>query len=151
MVLEHFILIVLGGLSAVLTFVLHVPLKQGPVRASALIGVLVGGFVWLFPDLMPEYFTKNVPLVCFGASFIGMVSSKVLSNYLLIGVSGAIFTIIFLNTSSYFNGFGGGLGSAACIALLVTLGIPIIRKSGRFSNGLLLLKKQKKSNSKTQK
>ncbi|GAL64029.1 hypothetical protein JCM19300_3232 [Algibacter lectus] len=44
---------------------------------------------------MSPYLTQNLPLVCFGASFIGMVSFKVLSNYLLIGFSGIVFTIIF--------------------------------------------------------
>jgi hypothetical protein len=140
--ITHFILFLAGGISAVLTFVLQVNYKQGAVRASAFVGVFTGVFVLLFPKLLCPYLTENLPLVCFGASFIGMVSSRVLSNYFLIGISGIVFTIIFLNTSSYFQGFGGGLGSAACIALLVTLSIPVLRKKGAVSNGFLQLRNQ---------
>ncbi|MDN3666579.1 hypothetical protein ACFFU1_13750 [Algibacter miyuki] len=143
--IEQFILFLVGGVSAVLTFFLHVDLKQGPVRASSLVGVLVGVFVLVCPDLLSPYLTKNLPLVCFGASFIGMVSSKVLSNYLLIGFSGIVFTIIFFNTSSFFNGFGGGLGSAACIALLVSLSFPLIRKQRKLQKRGLQIKRHRKS------
>ncbi|EGV44032.1 hypothetical protein BZARG_1475 [Bizionia argentinensis JUB59] len=144
MVIEYIVLLVAGGLSSLTTFILHVKFNQGTVRASALVGVLAGVFVLLFPNLLSVYLIENLPLVCFGASFTGMVSSNVLSNYVLVALSGVVFTIIFFNASSFFNGFGGGLGSAACIALLVTLSIPILKKKGRLSNGFLILKKQMK-------
>ena len=143
--IEQYILFLVGGLSAMFTFFLHVDLNQGPVRASSLVGVLVGMFVLVCPDLLSPYLTKNLPLVCFGASFIGMVSSKVLSNYFLIGFSGIVFTIIFFNTSSFFNGFGGGLGSAACIALLVSLSFPLIRKQRKLQKRGLQIKRHRKS------
>ncbi|WP_452231995.1 hypothetical protein [Lacinutrix sp. MEBiC02595] len=146
--IAHFILLLAGGFSSILTFVLQVNYKQGAVRASALVGVFVGIFVLVFPKLLSPYLTTNLPLVCFGASFIGMVSSKVLSNYFLIGISGIVFTLIFLNTSTYFQGFGGGLGSAACIALLVTLSIPILKKKGTLSNGFFQLRNQMRSKKK---
>lgn len=149
--ITHFILLLAGGISSIATFVLQVNFKQGAVRASALIGVLVSVFILLFPKLLSPYLTENLPLVCFGASFIGMVSSKVLSNYFLIGFSGIVFTIIFLNTSTYFHGFGGGLGSAACIGLLVTLSIPILKKKGALSNGILQLRRQLRSKAKNRK
>jgi hypothetical protein len=149
--ITHFILLLAGGISSIVTFVLQVNFKQGAVRASALIGVLVSVFILLFPKLLSPYLTENLPLVCFGASFIGMVSSKVLSNYFLIGFSGIVFTIIFLNTSTYFHGFGGGLGSAACIGLLVTLSIPILKKKGALSNGILQLRRQLRSKAKNRK
>lgn len=139
--INHFILLIIGGLSAVFTFVLQHTYKQGAVRASAIVGVLVGLFVLIFPNVLSPFFTKNLPLVCFGASFVGMVSSKILSNYFLIGLSGAVFTIIFINTSAFFYGFGGGLGSAACIALLVILSIPVLRKRGKLTHRILQLKK----------
>ena len=143
--IEQLILFIVGGFSAILTFFLHVDLNQGPVRASSLVGVLVGIFALLCPDLLSPYLTKNLPLVCFGASFIGMVSSKVLSNYFLIGFSGIVFTIIFFNTSSFFNGFGGGLGSAACIALLVSLSLPLLRKQRKLQKRGLQIKRQRDS------
>ncbi|MCG1036979.1 hypothetical protein [Polaribacter sargassicola] len=143
--LEFLLLLIIGGGSAVATFVLQIKWKQSPVRSSAIVGVIASVSVLLFPKILSTYLTENIPLVCFGASFIGMVSSKVVSNHFLIGISGVIFTIIYFNTSTYFNGFGGGLGSAACIALLVTLSIPILKKNRRISNGFLLLRRQMRS------
>ncbi|WP_166387291.1 MULTISPECIES: hypothetical protein [unclassified Polaribacter] len=145
MALDNFILLIVGGLSSIITFLLQIKYKQGPVRSSALVGVLVGVFVLVFPNLLSTYLTENLPLVCFGASFIGMVSSKIMSDYLLIGFSGVVFTLIYFNTSNYFSGFGGGLGSAACIALLVTLSIPVLMKKRKLSNGFLLLRRQMRS------
>lgn len=143
--LDFFILVLVGGASSIITFLLQIKYQQGPVRSSALVGVFVSVFVLLFPNLLSVYLTENLPLICFGASFIGMVSSKIMSDYLLIGISGIVFTIIYFNTSSYFNGFGGGLGSAACIALLVTLSIPVFKKKRKLSNGFLLLRRQMRS------
>ena len=145
MAIDNFILLIVGGLSSIVTFLLQVKFKQGPVRSSSLVGVLVGVFVLMFPNLLSTYLTENLPLVCFGASFIGMVSSKIMSDYLLIGFSGVVFTLIYFNTSNYFSGFGGGLGSAACIALLVTLSIPVLMKKRKLSNGFLLLRRQMRS------
>ncbi|GAL64030.1 hypothetical protein JCM19300_3233 [Algibacter lectus] len=45
--IEQYILFLVGGVSAMFTFFLHVDLNQGPVRASSLVGVLVGVFVLL--------------------------------------------------------------------------------------------------------
>lgn len=143
--IDYFILLIVGGVSSVITFLLQIKYKQGSVRSSALVGVFMGTFVLLFPNLLSVYLTENLPLVCFGASFIGMVSSKIMSDYLLIGFSGVVFTIIYFNTSVYFSGFGGGLGSAACSALLVTLSIPIFEKKSKLSNGFLLLRRQMRS------
>jgi len=140
MVLKYIILLLAGSISSILTYVLHVKLKQGAVRASSLVGILAGLFVLVFPELLPEYITESLALVVFGASFVGMVSSDVLSNYLLIGVSGGLFAIIFINASSYFEGFGGGLGTGACIALLVTLSIPILTKNRNLHHLLVRVK-----------
>lgn len=141
MKIAHFILIFVGSLSAILTYLLQFKYKQSAVRASALVGVFSALFVLLFPNVLTNYLSQNIPLVCFGASFIGMVSSKLVKSYWIIGLSGAIFTILYLNTSSFFAGFGGGLGSAACIALLVTLAIPIVVNKGNITNGFLQLKR----------
>jgi hypothetical protein len=135
--LEHFILFCVGALSAIVTFFLHVECKLGSVKASSLVGVLIGLFVLIFPNLLSPFLTRNLPLVCFGASFVGMASSEVLSSYLLIGFSGLVFTVIFFNMSSFFYGFGGGLGSAACIAVLVSLSIPALRKQKSISKKVM--------------
>ncbi|WP_299755655.1 hypothetical protein [uncultured Pontibacter sp.] len=133
--------IITGVLAAISTYFLNVRLKQGPVRASALLSLVVGLVFYFFPDLLSPHLTANIPVVFIGASFIGMVSSNVVSNYLLVGVSGLIFSLIYLNTSKFFAGYGGGLGTAACISLLVAISLPFFIKKHKISNGYLVLRK----------
>ncbi len=126
--METAILCITGIIAAVGTYVVNNKLRQGAVRASALLSLIVGVFFYFFPELLSAYLTKNIPLVFIGASFIGMVSSKVLSSYILLSLSGIIFSILFVNSSDYFAGFGGGLGTTAAISLLVSLGLAIIAR-----------------------
>lgn len=135
-------MILAGGLSAFLTYILHVKLKQGAVRASALVGVVAGLLTFIFPKYLSINMTENLPLIIFGASFVGMVSSEVLSNYILIGISGSLFAVVFMNTSSLFSGFGGGLGTGACIAVLVTLSVPVLTKNRRTYKRLIIIKRK---------
>ncbi len=128
--MDVFFLVLAGAFSAMITFLLHNRYKQGIVRASAIVGLISGGFVYFFPDLLSPFLTDNLALVCFGASFIGMVSSQVLNNYWVLAIAGIVFTILYLSASSYIDGFGGSLGAAACIALLMVLGITKMFKQG---------------------
>ncbi|UNY97866.1 hypothetical protein MQE36_12310 [Zhouia spongiae] len=139
---EQIILIGTGIVGALGTFILNTKLKQGPVRASALLALLVGGFFYLFPDTLPLQLSQNIPVIFIGGTFIGMVSSRVVSNYLLIALSGLIFSFFYLNTSKFFEGYGGALGTAACISLLATLSIPFLNKKKKVTNGILVLRKQ---------
>lgn len=135
------ILIILSFLSSTLTFYVNEHLRQGPVRSSAMLSLAVGLYFYLFPGSVDGYLAKNIPLVFIGSSFIGMVSARLLSNYLLIGFAGIVFCIIFLNTSRFFNGYGGALGLSAAIALLAVLSIPVVSKKRRLTNGLFQLRK----------
>lgn len=135
------ILIFVGFIAAVFTFFMNVRLKQGPSRSSALLSLLVGSYFHFFPAAMDAYLVKNIPLIFIGASFVGMVSARLLSSYFLIGLAGMIFCLIFLNASKFFEGFGGALGTSAAISLLVVLSIPVLSKKGKLTNGLLLLRK----------
>lgn len=98
--------------AAMLTFYVNHQLKQGPVRSSALLSLLVASFFYLCPTLLPAELTKNIPVV-FGGSFIGMASKKIIDSYYKLAISGFVFTIIYLNTSRFFNGYGGALGASA--------------------------------------
>ncbi|PTX41441.1 hypothetical protein C8P64_3241 [Christiangramia gaetbulicola] len=111
------IIIISGFIAALVTFYLNNRLQLGGVMASAAISVLVGGFFYLYPNLLSDYYTTNIPLVVMGASFIGMATSKVVRQYWIIGISGFIFSVLYLSTGSFFEGFGGGLGSTAAISL----------------------------------
>jgi len=135
------ILLATGAFAAISTYFVNVKLKQGPIRSSAVLSLLVGIFFYIFPDLLSPYLTTNIPVVFTGASFIGMVSSVVVSNYLLIGTSGFIFSVIYLNASKFFAGYGGGLGTAAAISLLVAIGLPFVTRKNKISNGYLVLRK----------
>ena len=117
-----------GFMGALVTFYLNNQLQLGGVMASATISVLAGGFFYIFPNLFNEYFTTNIPLVIMGASFIGMATSRIIRNYWIIGISGIIFSILFLYTGSFFDGYGGGLGTTAAISLGASYAMENLRK-----------------------
>lgn len=123
--MSDLIIITTAILGVVLTFFVSHHLRQGPVRASAGLSLLVSLLFHFFPTLLPPGLTGTVPYVFVGGSFIGMVSAEVLNNYFFLAVSGAIFSLIYLNTSQVFNGYGGALGTTACIALLVSLSLSV--------------------------
>ncbi|CAM4044945.1 hypothetical protein SAMN06265348_101521 [Pedobacter westerhofensis] len=135
------ILFAVSFVSSVTTFYANEHLKYGPVRSSAMLSLAVGLFFYFFPHLMNSFLVKNIPIVFIGGSFIGMVSSRVLSNYLLIGTAGLIFCLIYINTSRFFNGYGGAVGTASAIALLAVLSLPVVTKRHRLTNGMMLLRK----------
>ncbi|MGB1205195.1 MAG: hypothetical protein ACPG5B_06085 [Chitinophagales bacterium] len=121
--MNNIIIILTGIVGTILTFYVSEQLKQGAVRASALLSLIVGLFFYCFPEILNTYLTKNIPLTFIGASFVGMISSKKMTNYGLLTLSGIIFSIIYINQSIFFDGYGGALGTSAFIALLATLGI----------------------------
>ncbi|UBZ07027.1 hypothetical protein LDL76_16915 [Salegentibacter mishustinae] len=127
--MEISILFFTGIISAILTYVVNNKYRQGAVRASAGLSLLVGLVFYFFPELFSHYLTKNIPIVFIGATFIGMVSSKILPSYLLVGFSGFIFSIIYLNASPFFKGYGGALGTTAAISVLVSLSLAVVSKS----------------------
>ncbi|GEQ85420.1 hypothetical protein ULMS_09280 [Patiriisocius marinistellae] len=140
--MNEFIIIITGVLGATLTFYVSKNLKQGAVRASALLSLAVGLFFYCFPELLNEYATTHIPIVFMGTSFIGMVSSKVQTNYIVLAVAGFLFSFIYLSKSNFFDGYGGAIGTLALISLLVIMAFSkIIPKSTRLDNVILSLKR----------
>ncbi len=137
--MENVVLFFIGGLGSMGTYFVNTRLKQGPVRSSALLSLVVALFVKVFPHLFSEYLGANIPAVFIGSSFIGMVSARQLSTYLGIALAGILFTAIFINTSFFFKGYGGSIGTTACIAVLVVLGIPYIGSKTGLTIGLMQL------------
>lgn len=137
---DQYLLLLVSFTSSMLTFFVSERLKQGPVRSSALLSLIVAVYFHFFPGSIDSYLLKNIPLVFIGGSFIGMVSSRLLSNYLLIGAAGIIFCLIFLHSSKFFNGYGGALGIAASISVLAVLSIPVVGKHRRVTNGIIQLR-----------
>ncbi len=121
--LPHFIIILTGILGATLTFYLSTELRQGPVRASALLSLIVGMFFYFFPNILSSYLTINIQIVFIGTSFIGMVSPKAMKSYKRLALAGSLFSIVYINNNNLFEGFGGALGALALIALLAAMGM----------------------------
>ena len=137
----QFVVLLLCSVSAtLLTYEINIRFKQGPVRASALIALFVGGFFYFFPNLLPEFYTKNIPLYVIGGTFIGMVSSAINISYVSLILSPILFAVLLHYTSKVFNGFGGALGTTACIALMCTMAFPIIKKNKKVTYGYRLLR-----------
>lgn len=127
--MEQSILVITGIVAAILTFLVNNKYEQGAVRASTGLSLLVGLFFYIFPELFSTFLTKNIPIVFIGATFIGMVSSKVIKNVYFIAIAGFVFSIIYLNTSHLFKGYGGALGTTAAISVLVSLSLAMVAKS----------------------
>ncbi|SOD13062.1 hypothetical protein [Pedobacter xixiisoli] len=140
--MTSFIIITAAIIAAMLTFYVNHKLKQGPVRSSALLSLLVALIFYFFPNWIDADLSKNIPVVFIGGSFIGMVSKKIVDSYIKLAISGLVFAIIYLNTSSFFNGYGGALGASAGISLLSVLSLPFFTpKKHHLTNGILQLRK----------
>ncbi|MDX1359558.1 MAG: hypothetical protein R3232_12060, partial [Clostridia bacterium] len=103
-----FILIISSVLAAVLTYVLSIRLKLGPVLASGLVGVMAG--LWL-PMIFPDSGTTMAVMI-FCASFAGMSNPKRIRNELFIAAAGIIAGLAFI-FSFTLQGAGGKLGTIA--------------------------------------
>lgn len=138
------VIILTGILGATLTFYVSEQLKQGPVRASAALSLVVGLLFYMFPELLNEYLSKNIPIVFVGASFIGMVSSsKTEGSYMRLLVAGCLFSVIYITKSSFFDGYGGAVGTLALIALLVTMTFyDTLSKSTKLTHKMVVVKKR---------
>ena len=141
--MNYLIFIITGILGAWLTFFLSERLKQGPVRSSAILSLIVSLFFYCFPDLCNAYLTKNIPFVFIGATFIGMVSPLSRRNYIRLAVAASLFGIIYVNKAHFFEGYGGALGALAFIALLSSMGFSvIISRSPRLKKGIVKVRKK---------
>jgi len=132
--MNELIILTTGAAGAPLTYYVGNGLKQGRVRASALLSLLVGVFFHLFPTVLNEYLTQYIPLVFIGSSFIGMVSAKLNVSYFMLCLAGLLFGFLFMNNGDFFDGFGGELGALAFISLLVTICIRTLLSETRTRN-----------------
>lgn len=126
--MNELILLFTGGLGAMLTFIVAHDLKQGVVRASAGLSLIVGLFFYVFPNLVSPILTVEIPVLFFGGSFVGMMSKDRVTSNLLIFLGGALFSGIYLLSSEIFIGFGGKLGATAGIASFIVFGIAVLIK-----------------------
>jgi len=121
--------IIIGAciVGAVVTQYVSVNLKQGPVKGSALVSLLFALPFYFFPGLFGAVGAK-LPVAVIGTSFVAMSSTKVIPDWKWMSLAGLFFGLIFLNSSKFFAGFGGGLGTTACLAVTITMGLMRITK-----------------------
>ncbi|EJF52245.1 hypothetical protein SapgrDRAFT_0501 [Saprospira grandis DSM 2844] len=88
------------------------------VLASALPTLGLALFLLLLPQSLGNFWLEELPLIFFGASFAGMSQAHRLPNLPSQLVSALIFAALFFAQSQFFKGYGGALGTSACIAVL---------------------------------
>ncbi len=87
--MNDLVIVLTGVMGSVLTFYVSTQLKQGAVRASALLSLIVAIFFYIFPLILNSYLTTQIPLVFIGTSFIGMVSTKTNVKYFQLVLAGS--------------------------------------------------------------
>lgn len=112
------LIIIIAALATPLTFYLNIERKQGPVMASAIVG-LIGGLI--LPNLFPQYGT-TLAVVAVCASFAGMTGKERCSTFWHILITGLFTGIIFLYSAPLLGGAGGKLGTIAFGATLSSCG-----------------------------
>lgn len=130
--MNEFILFITGGLGALITFIVAHDLRQGVVRSSAGLSLLVGMIFYGLGQSIGPLLAIEIPLVFIGSSFVGMMGSHLVKNKLLILLGGLIFSGIYLASANVFIGYGGKLGTAACMSSCVILGFSYLIR--RFFN-----------------
>ncbi len=117
--LEMFLIVIFSIIGALLTYILNIRFKEGPVMASGFIGLMAGAF-------LPLIFNETgqmLAVVTFGASFVGMSAHKKMPEETLMIFSGLLFGLIFIVSAPYFGGAGGKLGATAFTSVLSVYGI----------------------------
>jgi hypothetical protein len=106
--------------AALLTQELSIPRRFGAVRASAIVSLIFSLVIYIFPG---NNTVLVMPPVAMGASFVAMSSRKVIPNRKWMIIAGLIFSFVFLLTSPSLEGYGGVLGTGACVSVIMAVGL----------------------------
>ena len=120
--MEIAITIVTSVFGACISFVLSEYLKLSKVLASALPSLVVF-LVFKFAGFLHDELSVTLPVIFIGATFCGMSASAVLHKFILVLFAGIVFGIVFVLSFSLLQGFGGGIGTIACISVIISSGI----------------------------
>jgi hypothetical protein len=110
-----FFTVIIALLGTVLTYWLNNKKGYGPIKASAIPSFIVAIPLQIIPI---SGFMALIPIVFFGASFVGMSNEKSL-GWAAIIFSSIFYALMFHFIHPYFNGYGGSLGAAACLSCLM--------------------------------
>ena len=116
-------------ISYFLTYYLNNTKQFGPIKASAIIALPIGLFyqIALIYNFNIEL-VKDIASIMMGATFMGMISSKHQHKLIDFIISAFIFCVLYQHIADFFNGFGGLLGTIACISILTVFGIERLLK-----------------------
>lgn len=121
--------------AAVITYSLNVYLRNGPVVASALVGIAAG---LLLPAIHGPEVGPTLAVMAFCASFAGMSSPERLPTALAAALAGLFCGLVFLYASPFFGGAGGKLGTIAFGSTIAVWGLTqLARPALRRGAGLL--------------
>ena len=98
-----------------LTYWLNNKRGYGPIKASAIPTFIIAIPLQLIPV---SGFTALVPIVFFGATFVGMSNDKTI-GWIAVITSSVLYAMVFHFIYPYFNGYGGSLGATACLCCLM--------------------------------
>jgi hypothetical protein len=121
--MESIIIIITSIVGACTTYALARYASWNKVLASALPSLCFYITVMILPAREIPSYVSILPAVFIGATFCGMTAPVVLDNFLTIAVSGLFFGMFFTVYPDFFKGYGGGLGTMACTAVIATVGM----------------------------
>jgi hypothetical protein len=127
--ISTFLILLSATLGALITYLVSVDFKKGPILASSLVSLIFGLLCVGLQSQFGADLAKNVSLVFFGGSFVGMSSPTIIGNKKNVLMGGFFFGVVFLLTKGVFIGYGGGLGFRASLSVLITLGVSILLKN----------------------
>jgi O-antigen/teichoic acid export membrane protein len=104
---------------AICTYWLQTRWKVRPVSASSVVTLLIALAVLPFSDSSQGM--QAIPYAGIGGSFIGMSTKKNVKGFETVLLAALIFGLIFIHSSQFFEGFGGALGTSACISVLTAI------------------------------
>lgn len=113
-----YILFLVAITGVIVPLIIQRRFKQSSVFASALPSLFMAIIISI---IAPEQSIYSA--VFFTASFVGMSSETLISNYYKSLIIGVIVAFIFLTFFNYYNGFGGKMGLMAFISLVIFIGL----------------------------
>jgi hypothetical protein len=118
--LYQIVILFTGVVAAVVTQELSIWRRFGAVRASAIVSLFFSLVVYALPNY--DY-VLVIPAVAMGASFVAMSTRGVVPTRRWMTVTGLIFGLVFLFTNPQLEGYGGVLGTGACVSVLMSIGL----------------------------
>lgn len=134
--MDRIILIIVAIFGAVSVQYLIRYKQWSGVRASSLTALLVAVvFKLAFRD-STNYLVQTIPALFLGATFVGMVSARQTSSFISIGLAALLYSLLFIYSGKYYQGYGGLLGTTACVSLLVVLSSKYLKSNKKLRLGL---------------